>query len=95
MSVLDIFTRMSRPADLMGEMMDKLGVADELHTMPDHAGVLRRAASRCMTCEKPDACQHWLENEAKPQSAPDFCRNHDLFERVIHQMEKDTARNTA
>ena len=91
MSVLDIFTRMARRADLMDEMMEKLGVADELHTMPDHAAVLRRAANRCLTCEKPDACQHWLDHEPNPGSAPDFCRNHDLFERVLTQMENETA----
>lgn len=89
MSVLDIFNRMIHQADLMDAMMKKLGVADEMAQMPDHAGVLRRAANRCLTCDKPDACEHWLANEANPDEAPPFCRNHDLFERVIKTMEKE------
>ena len=83
MSVLDIFSRLTKQADLMDAMMTKLGVADEIWKLPDHAGVLRRAANRCMTCDQPDACQYWLSHEAHPDEAPSFCRNHDLFQRVI------------
>ncbi|WP_422369731.1 DUF6455 family protein [Hoeflea sp.] len=91
MSVLDIFSRLTNRADLMDEMMDKLGVADEMQTMPDHAGVLRRAANRCLTCDKPDACQQWLKSEIRPDEAPYFCKNHDLFERVLDKMETEPA----
>lgn len=90
MSVLDIFSRLTQQADLMDAMMDKLGVANEMRHMPDHAAVLRRAANRCLTCEKPDSCQHWLNNESHPDEAPAFCKNHDLFERVLDQMDKKT-----
>lgn len=90
MSVLDIFSRLTNRADLMDEMMDKLGVSDEMHEMPDHAGVLRRAANRCLTCEKPDSCQQWLNTEISPDEAPNFCKNHDLFERVIEKMNSET-----
>lgn len=83
MSVLDIFTRLTKQADLMNAMMSKLGVTDEMWNLPDHAGVLRRAANRCLTCDKPDACAHWLAHEASPGEAPEFCRNHDLFQRVL------------
>lgn len=82
MSVLDIFSRLTRQADLMDAMMKKLGVADKMWQLPDHAGVLRRAANRCLTCDQPEACQDWLAHEAAPNEAPGFCRNHDLFERV-------------
>jgi hypothetical protein len=85
MSVLDIFSRLTNRADLMDDMMDKLGVRDEMHQMPDHAGVLRRAANRCLTCEKPDSCQQWLNTEISPEEAPYFCKNHDLFERVLEK----------
>ena len=90
MSVLDIFNRLTQQADLMDAMMKKLGVADEILQLPDHAGVLRRAANRCLTCDRPDACEHWLAHESHPDEAPGFCRNHDLFERVLGNMEKDT-----
>ena len=89
MSVLDFFSRLTQQADLMDTMMQKLGVADEMRQMPDHAAVLRRAANRCLTCEKPDACEHWLTHETNPDEAPGFCRNHDLFERVLDTMEQE------
>lgn len=87
MSILDIFSRMTRRADLMDAMMDKLGVADEIQRLPDHAGIVRRAAGRCLTCEKPEACQQWLADEEAPETAPGFCRNRDLFERVMTGMK--------
>lgn len=91
MSVLNIFSRLTNRADLMDDMMDKLGVSDEMHQMPNHAGVLRRAANRCLTCEKPDSCQQWLNTEISPDEAPYFCKNHDLFERVLEKMDTKTA----
>lgn len=87
MSVLVIFSRLTKQADLMDAMITKLGVADEIWNLPDHAGVLRRAANRCLTCDQPDACQHWLSQETHPNGAPSFCRNHDLFERVLHNAD--------
>lgn len=89
MSVLNIFSRLTHQADLMDAMMKKLGVAEEMLQLPDHAGVLRRAANRCLTCDRPDACEHWLVHESRPDEAPDFCRNHDLFERVLQNMEQE------
>ncbi|OCW56703.1 DUF6455 family protein [Hoeflea olei] len=86
MSVLDIFGRLTQQADLMDAMMKKLGVEEEMWKMPDHAGVLRRAANRCLLCDRPDSCEHWLANESHPDEAPGFCRNHDLFERVLENM---------
>lgn len=90
MSVLDIFSRLTQQADLMDAMMKKLGVDAEMRQMPDHAAVLRRAANRCLTCEKPDSCEEWLTHEAHPDEAPNFCKNHDLFERVIANMQSET-----
>lgn len=86
MSVLNIFSRLTNRADLMDDMMDKLGVSEEMHQMPDHAGVLRRAANRCLSCEKPDSCQQWLNTEISPSEPPYFCKNHDLFQRVIEKI---------
>ena len=94
MSVLDIFSRLTHQADLMDAMMTKLGVTEKMSELPDHAGVLRRAAARCMTCEKPDACSRWLAHESQPDEAPDFCKNHDLFERVLGAMEAETRPTT-
>ena len=88
MSVLDIFSRLTKQADLMDTMMKKLGVEDDIWQLPDHAVVLRRAANRCLACDKPDACEYWLTHETNPDQAPGFCRNHDLFARVLDNKEK-------
>jgi len=90
MSVLDIFSRLTKQADLMDAMMSKLKVADEIRELPDHAGVLRRAANRCLSCDRTDACQHWLSHETEPDEAPEFCRNHDLFARVLRNSDAKT-----
>lgn len=90
MSVLDIFSRLTKQADLMDAMMSKLHVSDEISKLPDHAGVLRRAANRCLACDRTDACQHWLSHEVAPDEAPSFCRNHDLFARVMRTADLKT-----
>jgi len=89
MSTFDFFSRLTQRADLMDGMMKKLDVVDEMKTMPGHAGVLRRAANRCLTCDQPDACQQWLTDEPSPDEAPGFCRNHDLFERVRSKLDTE------
>lgn len=89
MSTFDFFSRLTQRADLMDGMMKKLDVVDEMKTMPGHAGVLRRAANRCLTCDQPDACQQWLTDEPNPDEAPGFCRNHDLFERVRSKLDTE------
>jgi hypothetical protein len=61
----DIFSRLTNRADLMDDMMDKLGVAMRCIRCPTMPACLRRAANRCVTCEKPDSCQQWLNTEIK------------------------------
>ncbi len=87
MSVLDLLTRMLRPGRLMDEMTNKLDIAQQMATLPDHAAVRERASARCADCTHTDACRHWLTHEPSPASAPDFCGNHDLFERVLARVE--------
>jgi hypothetical protein len=89
MGVLQIIAGMCRRADLMDAMMDRLGVADGLRQLPDHGGTLRRAAHRCLACAWPVACQKWVDHQTAPDSAPAFCRNRELFERVMAGVESD------
>ena len=87
MPLLALYRRMMRQADLMEEMIDTVGLRDALHERPDHANVLRRATNRCMTCAEPGACRQWLTGHDSADEAPAYCRNHDLFERLKHDVE--------
>ena len=93
MSLLTMYQRMIRKADLMEKMIDTVDVRDALEDRPDHANVLRRAASRCMTCGQPDACSELLDDHASADEAPSYCRNHDLFARLKHEIEAERLQN--
>jgi hypothetical protein len=89
MSLLAMYRRMIRKADLMEKMIDTVDARDALQSRADHANVLRRAANRCMTCAQPDACENWLADHDSAEEAPAYCRNHDLFERLKHDIEAE------
>ncbi|MAY63801.1 MAG: hypothetical protein CML29_16485 [Rhizobiales bacterium] len=90
MSIPDVFQRMTWRANLMEAMIRKLGLTGKMRRLPDTEQVMENAAKRCLTCEGPDQCQEWLARENSPQHAPAYCRNRDLFERVIAGIEADT-----
>lgn len=83
MRILDFFTRLMHRADRFETMADRLGVAEDLEKLSDHAGVVNRAVDRCMSCGKTEACQQWLDQNGTSEQAPDYCPNHDLFERLM------------
>lgn len=42
---------------------------------------LEDAVLRCTGCAAPDRCAHWLaERKGTRAEAPDYCRNHALFD---------------
>jgi len=87
------FTRVKRRTDLLDRMMATLGVRGKFASLPNGPEVLRRAATRCMTCGRADACAAWLDEDRNRIEAPGFCRNHDLFERLKHRIEADRLRS--
>ena len=89
MSLLTMYKRLIRQADLMDTMVDKLGVRPALEGRADQAGVMRRAANRCMSCTESAACQQWLDDHETASEAPQYCRNHDLFERLRRDIEAE------
>ncbi len=48
MRILDFFTRLMHRADRFETMADRLGVAEDLENLSDHAGVVSRAVDRCL-----------------------------------------------
>lgn len=89
MSLLDMYNRMNQQADLMEEMIDTLDLREALESRADNANVIRRAANRCMGCTETDACQSWLEEHKTAEQSPSYCRNHDMFERLKHDIEAE------
>lgn len=44
---------------------------------------LREAVIRCTGCTEAEACGHWLDaHQGKAETAPGYCRNAALFERL-------------
>jgi hypothetical protein len=85
MSILNYFVRMNESAVLMDAMIGKLGLSGAFTALPDHRNVLRRAANRCLGCERRNDCADWLASEIQPDGAPRYCRNHDLFARMLER----------
>ena len=76
-------------------MINRLGMRDALASRPNSEAVARRAQARCADCGRESACQTWLADNAAPSEAPSFCKNHDLFERLKHEIEAAPARQAA
>jgi hypothetical protein len=83
MGLLSYFARVSARMDLMNAMFRRLGVREWFANDPARAAVFRRAAMRCSACNHTAECREWLDRHEIAAHAPDFCRNHDLAERIL------------
>jgi hypothetical protein len=83
MGLLSYFARVSARMDLMNAMFRRLGVREWFADDPARAASLRRAAMRCSACSHAAECRQWLDGREAAAHAPDFCRNHDLVERIL------------
>ena len=72
---------------LFHAMLDKLGLRDAITSLDSSAAVMARADKRCADCGREDSCAVWLAETVQSDEAPYFCKNHDLFERVKHDIE--------
>ncbi len=79
-----------KPVPRFHRMVQLLGVRSRIEALPDSGAVLRRAEKRCEGCSEPQACDAWMDGRETAGEAPKYCRNHDLFERLIDQIEKET-----
>lgn len=78
---------LAKHGDLMDRMLQKLHIKTDFEQLPNQAAVHRRAVSRCMTCRHADACAEFLSSPESSAHAPTYCRNVDLFDRIIRQQE--------
>jgi len=67
-------------------MVDKLGLRSALESRPHADKVMKRAQARCADCGQEDACTTWMAENDQPGEAPEYCRNHDMFERLKHDL---------
>ncbi|WP_419913503.1 DUF6455 family protein [Hoeflea sp.] len=77
-----ILSRIDRHADLFERMTAKLGLRNDLAELNNVGPVYRRAAMRCLSCDKAEECAAWLDIRNEPANAPDYCRNRGLFSRL-------------
>ena len=56
---------------------------------------MKRAQARCAGCGREDSCQAWMTENEQPDAAPYFCGNHDMFERLKHEIESEAALRAA
>jgi hypothetical protein len=75
---------------LFEAMVDKLRLRGALQSRPSSDAVMKRASERCAGCGREDSCVAWMEGNAEPDEAPYFCKNHDMFERLKHDIEAET-----
>ncbi|TCD14495.1 DUF6455 family protein [Oricola cellulosilytica] len=80
---------------LFQAMLDKLGLRQAILTRHNSGTVMRRAEERCAECGREESCRIWLDEMDEPIEAPRFCRNHDLFERLKHDIEAEELLQTA
>ena len=76
-------------------MVDKLGLRAAIESRPHAKKVKKRAQARCAECGREDTCQSWLADNEQPDEAPYFCKNHDMFERLKHDMELEKGAEAA
>jgi hypothetical protein len=76
-----IGVRLERQSHLLGLMMERLGVDQELAGQERLGLTMARAARSCIFCRHSAACEEWLSAGAgpRPRAGPDFCGNRDFF----------------
>ncbi|MGI9401090.1 MAG: DUF6455 family protein [Rhizobiaceae bacterium] len=79
---MGIFGRLNRHIELMSSMFGKTGI-----TGPDSQVIfledeIRRAMSRCTSCQNAEGCSKWLEEAETGSAPPEFCANASYIERL-------------
>lgn len=72
---------LKKHAGLMDRMAGKLGLDLEESALRGDLSIseIEDAVLACTGCEKVGRCEHLLASEGIQESAPDYCRNAELF----------------
>ena len=76
-------------------MVDRLGLRAAIESRPHARDVMKRAQARCAECGREDTCQSWMAGNEQTDEAPYFCKNHDMFERLKHDIELESETQAA
>lgn len=81
MAFARVFRMLDEQSDLMGRMLDTLGIRQPQCGDLQSAKGLREAAQTCVHCKVGPECRAWLdEQEVIGQTSdPTFCPNHERF----------------
>ncbi len=76
-----IGARLERQSHLMGMMMERLGVDQEMAGQERLGLTMAQAARSCIFCRYSADCEAWLSagSGSSPQAGPGFCGNRDFF----------------
>ena len=81
---MGIFKTLSESAGLVNDMADRLDVdLTQIGGLDveSSATAFRSAVVSCSACEQHGECRHLLDDNAKLEDAPDYCRNRHIMHR--------------
>ncbi len=84
---MGLFSRISRSADLMKGMAERVGADLEAVTLANpetEVARYRSAVLSCSTCREQDACQKLQQGCTELDEAPAYCVNRDMLAAIAH-----------
>jgi len=82
MAFARVFRMLDEQSDLMGRMLDTLGIRQPQCSDLQSARDLREAAQNCVHCRASPECRAWLDEQdvIGQTSDPTFCPNYERFQ---------------
>ena len=81
---MGIFDKLNKSAGLVNDMADRLDVdLNHLGGLDEESSAYRyrSAVIACSRCGKQGECRHLLDDNAKLDDAPEYCRNRAIMHR--------------
>lgn len=86
---MSFFERISRRADLMGEMISQKKVQIPVTDSGGMDMELRSAIYNCLSCKSEDECRAHLSTEGNSGQIPSFCPNAKIFMNWQSKFERE------
>ena len=78
-----ICRQVERQAQLMGEMMERLGVDPLAAARRQHGTAFVQARTTCLLCRSSSDCRRWIEGAPEAEHPSRFCPNMPFFESCL------------
>ncbi|MBL8671611.1 MAG: hypothetical protein JNK11_13220 [Alphaproteobacteria bacterium] len=82
MTSTGLFARVGRKIDLMGKMMQRLGVPARIGANDQLGTRMFQATRACLSCRSAESCEAWFAAGAPGDAHRTFCPNAGTFERI-------------